>query len=447
MANRTYDDPTVSGGQILLNALLAANQLWAQKRDFDSARVEAVRHRAILLNHKRYVERIPVYRHLAKERGLLEVADLDTLVNELMFPSDLFKSYEPRWLDSNDYASMTDWLGSIFFRIPRISLDGVDNITSWRARLRTDSIYVTHSSGTSGRFSFVPRDRFTWAALVSNGRYSSQTVWDRSPEHHTDYDCLILGPRGSGMGIQASATGLAGFAARSHFLFDVEMTADVLRALQDSSPDNESNRTAQRFLEATIHERDHSYAQAFQFLRRARDEGRRVLIFGPPFHVDEACSRILAEEGPIRLEHDSIVITGGGWKGPKKIAHEELLNRIEKALGVPTSHVIDTYSTSECNCVFMNCSQGRYHVPPIIELVALDDYLERIPGNDTFGTIGFLDPFAVSYPGFVITGDEGHLVQDRCACGLTGWSIAGEIRRKPGLEAKGCAGVMASVLA
>ncbi len=439
------NDPASRSLWQLLTLLLAAATSWAQKRDFDHAAVEAIRRQALLLNHERYAEQIPVYRHLAKERGLTEVAAFDSLVNEFMFPGDIFKSYEPRWLDSNDYASMTDWLGSIFFRPPRITLGGVSSIATWRARLRTDDIYVTHSSGTSGRFSFVPRDKFTWTALCRNGRYYPHAVWEGGLGH--DYDCLILGPRGSGMGIQAAATGLSRSAARTHFLFDVEMDADLLRTLQASSSNNEAHGRTQHFLEVAVRGRDRAHAQARQFLRRARSDGRRVLIFGPPSQVNEACLRILAEGTAVHLEHDSIVVTGGGWKTSEKIAREELLGRIEKALGIPESHVVDTYSTSECNCVFMSCSEGRYHVPPVIEVVALDDCLAPIPGDDAFGIIGFLDPFALSYPGFVITGDEGRLVRGRCACGLTGWSVVGEIERAAGFEAKGCAGVIASVLA
>ena len=60
---------------------------------------------------------------------------------------------------------------------------------------------------------------------------------------------------------------------------------------------------------------------------------------------------------------------------------------------------------------------------------------------------GFLDPFAICYPGFLITGDLVDLVFDECPCGRKGYALEGEIRRAPGKEVKGCGGIMASVKA
>ena len=59
---------------------------------------------------------------------------------------------------------------------------------------------------------------------------------------------------------------------------------------------------------------------------------------------------------------------------------------------------------------------------------------------------GFLDPLDISYPGFIISGDEIHFVDGECACGLSGPAVT-EIGRARHREVKGCGGIMASLAA
>lgn len=430
--------PDIDFRNMLLDILVAAAGHWAKGENVDLAAMTAVRHQAILINHRSYMREIPAYAQIAHERGLADetIDNVGVIANELMFPTDLFKSYDPNSLLTADFSAMNRWIRTIFHRPPNIAVDGLQTVADWRARLRDDSVYLSYSSGTSGHLSFVPRDKLAWTALVRNGSYASHPDWSGE---RGDYDCLILGPRGSGMGMQAVATGLARAAVRAHYLFDVELNADVLLAMHIS-------REGQRFRAATTAGRDEAIARCIRFLRESRDLDRRVLVFGPPYEVAVLCARIVAENESICLPGNSIVTTGGGWKTAAPIAREELVDNVQTALGIRRDRVIDVYSTTECNCACLGCGAGRYHIPPLIEPLVVDDLMIPIPGHDVFGTIGFLDPFAVSYPGFLITGDEGRLVYGRCDCGLDGWAILGEVRRRPNQEVKGCAGVLASAL-
>jgi hypothetical protein len=438
------DDPLFPVLRRHLNALLAASRMWVQRRDLDERTVKRLRRQAILLNHRRYLARIPVYRHLAKERGIDAAADVQKVATELMFSSDVFKSYGSRWLSVANFDAMTEWLGRLFIRRLAISMEGIADIAAWRRRLRSEGVFVTCSSGTGGQFSFVPRDRFTLAALIENGQWYSHTIMDDAPG--APFDCLILGPRGTSMGIQAAGTGLARTARRAHFLFNAELTPDMLTALQGSPSETATSTALSTFLDMSGPGRDSVFANAFAFLRQASADHTRVLVFGPPFLVHEMCTRLVQDYRPVCLEPGSTVVTAGGWKTVTPVTADELQRDIERALCVPPGRQVDTYSTSECNCVLIRCRHGRYHAPPVLELVALDDLLLPREGNDVLGTIGFLDPFAASYPGFLVTGDRGRLVDGVCACGLTGWSVVGAFERAPGYVAKSCAGALASVL-
>jgi Acyl-protein synthetase, LuxE len=429
-----------------LTVILGATALWAERRNFEAKLIRKVRRAVILRNHEHYVECIPVYRELAQERGLVDAPDIDDVSNELMFTTDLFKSYDPRWLDTEDYGQMTEWLGTIFVRSPRIGLAGVRDLRTWRQRLRQDGVYLTHSGGTSGRLSFVPRDDFTLSALRGNSRFYSRSIAPLAEVQERGFDCLVLGPRGTGMGIQAAATGLARAARRSHFVFDYELDPDMVRsALPRSGPDRwPAPKIASR---APL--RDEAYGESMRFLQQPVAATRPVVVFGTPAEVLEICSWIEHENVALTLPQGSAVISGGGWKDdvPGRISHDELAERIQRSFGVPADHVVDTYSTSECNFYCMRCWAGRYHVPPLVEVVILDDALMPVRGEDVYGLIGFLDPFATCYPGYLITGDEGHAVSADCPCGLSGWSFVGDITRASSFESKGCGGVMRSVTA
>lgn len=433
----------------LLNLLRGAALFWARGKAFDESAVEKVRNRAILLTHEWYVDRIPVYRQLAEERGAIKVDDVRVVADECLFGTELFKSYDAHWLEEAEYDRMTEWLRRIFVRHPRIALEGVHDVETWRDRLRGDEIYLMYSSGTSGRLSFVPRDLVTWKALCENPRYYSQPLGNGNQAVPAASDCLILGPRGSGFGLQAAGIGLARAAARTHYLFDTQFDADTFRSLRSGSPALERDAATEDFVEATTAARDGAYAAAAAFLREAAAGNRGVVVFGPPFQVAELCSRILEDGSGLRLPQGSSVLTGGGWKlnEHERLTREELAGRVDRALGVPRGHVVDAYSTAESNCVLVSCSEGRYHVPPLIEPVVLDDLFMTVPGDDVTGRLGFLDPFAHSYPGFFATGDIGRLVRGRCECGLSGAAFVGEIRRAPSEEATGCAAVLASASA
>jgi hypothetical protein len=85
-------------------------------------------------------------------------------------------------------------------------------------------------------------------------------------------------------------------------------------------------------------------------------------------------------------------------------------------------------------------------IPPLIEPVILDEEWAPIEGRDVRGVFGFLDTLAVAYPGFIVSGDEVHLVDGDCPCGLTGPAVI-EIGRARAREVKGCGGIMSSVAA
>lgn len=449
MTNRRASDSDLLQLLRIWERLLEATHQWSRGANL-GCKIDSIRHAAIRLNHLHYAESIPVYQRLVEVEGVGEDADLDTLINRMTFPDDLFKSYEQAWLESANFERMTEWLAGRFDRLLQVGCQGISSIHAWRERLRQHQIYLMYSTGTTGKFSFVPRDPLTLRAMGSNGVVYLHPVWPSAAEGgYPKFDCLVLGPRGNGFGIQSAGTSLARAAVRSHFLFDVELTADMVRAPNLDPDSGNERRGSYQFHETIGIEPEAAYAKAVSFVRQLACARRPLIVFGAPFQIKNFCNYVAATAGVLRVSAESIIVSGGGWKvfRNEKISRSHLLQLAQETLGVPNTHVIDTYSTVELNCVIMSCSASRYHVPPLIEPVVFDEALTGMVGAGGTGVLGFLDPFARSYPGFVITGDRGTLVHDRCDCGLAGWSIVGEIERtnEPGI--KGCGGVLSSVLA
>ena len=150
----------------------------------------------------------------------------------------------------------------------------------------------------------------------------------------------------------------------------------------------------------------------------------------------------------LSLPPGSVILFGGGWKSftGDVMQPEELTKELVSTFNVPPSNILEGYSMTEVSMLMLRCEYGRFHIPPVLEPVILDEGLNPLEGTDLRGTFGFLDPLARSYPGFIISGDLVHLLDGGCRCGLTGPAVT-EIRRPQSMEVKGCGGIMSSVAA
>lgn len=462
--------------ETLHRQLLRLAQDWAARKPYDAAVAAEVRQEALLLNHRHYLASVPAYRAFAEEAGVDgSIRDLEPIKRELLSTDDVFKSYDPTCLDERRFDAMNGWLGKIFHE--RISFDtsGIRTIDAWIERLMAHGVRVIYSSGSSGRFSFVPRDAATWhrfsvapsaymtsLALELNGASTLQrTIFGGAarlldpftlanvlhrktmPEHTG----VFLAFRGGHMGTQIVAQELAKRMGSSTFLYESHLSASTLRLLATGPKNQEDERAIADFRAATVGQKEERFAHVVGALERASREGRKVFLAGAPYLFKELVEAARAR-GTIALPKGSMAMTGGGWKtfSGEKIEQHALHEMIAEAFGMPVTSVVDAYSMAEIHGVVPRCEHGRYHVPPMIEAMVVDEEMREMRGKDVTGTFAFLDPFALSYPGFIVTGDRVRMVDETCACGVHGPAFL-EIGRAPGREVKGCGGVMASIQA
>jgi hypothetical protein len=250
------------------------------------------------------------------------------------------------------------------------------------------------------------------------------------------------------MGIQLVGQVLGKVLRRNHYLYEIAMNASALRAITRGVKSDEERKLVETFHSETVKKKEENYSRIISELKQVTAKGRKVFIFGAPYQMKELCELISLGDKRIALKEGSLMLFGGGWKAftGERIERETLVKMISDTFNVPDTQIIEGYSMTEINGVIVRCEHGRFHLPPMIEPVILDDDLSPLTGNDIRGAFGFLDPFAVSYPGFIISGDNVRLQTGECACGLMGPAVM-NIERAPGREVRGCGGIMAQVRA
>ena len=262
------------------------------------------------------------------------------------------------------------------------------------------------------------------------------------------YDAAFLGFRRGRMGNQALIEELAPLFHRHYFLYDMEITGTALRCLRRGPRTDEERRPVAELKAGVIEQREANYLKILENIQRSTSEGQKVFIFGAPYQFKELCEVMAGHGQRLALKKGSLALFGGGWKSftGEAISREVLVDLLADTLGITPQMVMEGYSMTEINTLMLRCEHGRFHIPPIIEPEVFDEELNPEEGGDITGTFGFLDPLAISYPGFIISGDRVHLVHGACGCGLAGPAIT-EIGRLPGSEVKGCGGIMGSIRA
>jgi len=431
------------------DALRDVTQLWVKGEEWEEEKAKGLREEAVLLNHKRYFRSIPAYRALAEDAGVDEdVTELEVIKTDLMFATDIFKSYDPALIDEGDWQQMTVWLRTVYGGDLPGDYTDIKGLGEWIERLAAVELNIMTSSGTSGQYSFVPRDMNTRMGLMMNPALVFQPFFARVLENISEYDAAIMNFKGGSAGVQVASNSIASIVQHAYCLYDMEMPADAVRILQRGPRNAEEEKFLEEFGRVMTTEKELRYEVMLDNIRASVTNGQKILMQSACYQLKELCTKAL-QQGGVPLPEGSILLFGGGWKTfeGEKMAKAELLDLVEGAFGLKGESAVEGYSMIEMNTMMTCCSEARFHIPPLMEPIVFDEDLTPKPGAGHTGIFGFLDPFALSYPGFLISGDEINLWQGECHCGRNGYAIDGEIQRVAGKEVKGCGGIMASVKA
>ena len=125
---------------------------------------------------------------------------------------------------------------------------------------------------------------------------------------------------------------------------------------------------------------------------------------------------------PLRLNPESLVFTGGGWKsfGNQQVSKKDFYALVEETLGIPNHRLRDGFGSTEHCVPYIECAHHEFHIPSWSRVFIRDFSNFEVLGYNQVGFIQFISPYITSMPAHsVIMGDAGslHRAED-CSCGL-----------------------------
>ncbi|MCB2060363.1 MAG: hypothetical protein R3E09_06290 [Novosphingobium sp.] len=387
-------------------------------------------------------DRLPVLTSIAREMGIDSIVALEDGAS-LLFPHTVYKSYPVSLLEKNRFGPLTKWLGRLTtIDLSNAEVDDCDGIDAWLKALEDSvGLSVTHSSGTSGTMSFLPRtsdgyriisDVFGMSSREANGIENDA----RNEPWHTFYLGFKGGRSHAG---RAASWAFNNFAhAPEYFdtLYDVDMSSDVMfmaARVRLAEARGELDRLdispAMKARQAEFEETQRKAAEALDriFEKMISLRGERVYIGGMNGALTELAQRGLAEGYRDTFGPDCIVQCGGGTKGGTLPDNwEELALEFTGA-----KQIAQYYGMTEVTMISSKCSEGHYHVPPWVVTYVLDPETGAALAREGVqtGRAAFFDLVPQTYWGGFASGDEITVDWTPCPCGRTTDHIHPQIQR------------------
>lgn len=373
------------------------------------------------------------YHRFCKEKAVTP-DDLKTnqdLTKIPLIPDKFFKDYPP----GKDFAV---WLGNIYTgELPHITIrqknPTFDDVIK---AFNEAGVIVSYSSGTGGRYTFIPRNQQTF--LNAEYALAKTLVGMAYPLWKYDMHGYLLMPNPKKNFIFAGKALEIYFDAVKNVkvAIDREVTTELVQMIMGNVPGLKSKivryfsyRQQKKMVDnivAWLEERD-----------KAKDT---ITLLGAPYILYAVMEKLKQEGKSYDFSERAGVATGGGWKGLRDITSTEFRTEVNKVLGISEKWVFDVYSMVEGNGWMIHCPEGHYlHVPYSYYKALVLDKEFKPTGYGEWGRFAFLDGISTSHPSFVITGDQVKLLEHCPVCDRPGPVLEPEVQRAKGEDLRGCA--------
>lgn len=389
---------------------------------------------------------VPALDKLASRQGLDRI---DTMENAApaFFDHRVYKSYPLSLIEKRQFERLTAWLQRLILSdISEVPLDGVNSVDSWLDRLDAHGLIIGHSTGTTGKLSFIPRSRVEWPAWRSSyfemrrAATGVDTLKVRMPSFAAGYRSgHHMATKMQNLFARESAEGEEG----RHVLYDYALSSDLLSLagrLQAAEERGELDKleidprlleSRAQLIEASRHREEDLQLWFSKLAEEFR--GQRVWVSGPS--ADLVRLALKGGEQGVRCEFtpDSVVLTSGGMKGYRD-APADWERVITDFFGI--DRISSLYGMSECMGLAPMCVKGFFHFFPYTVPLILDEDGAVLPreGVQT-GRLGLFDLLAETYWGGFMSGDRVTMHWDEgCGCGWKGPRIERNVARFSELE-------------
>ena len=377
-------------------------------------------------------DKVLILHKAVKEKNILQVNNEKDIIPTL-FSHKTYKTYPEQFLELKRFDKMNQWLSTLsIYDFTKLDTSGVTTIDGWLDRLDRNGFFVTHSSGTSGKPSFLPKAPDD--LIYFNKAIAHMAIAGMGMDIHEPMPSfLLLYP----VGRTAMQRGLQNLAKmlspenKIFYAFKGEMSADRLRQMAlTKKAIAEGKLTAEHRI--TIEENEKKVAVIIdQWMREFLDNieqhhlHERVFFFGAEPLLARLALTYVPQGYTNLFSSDSFLCYGGGLKGAQLPSN--YMGTVEQLLGIPKERFYDGYGMTEKNSLPIVCKHGYKHIPPWELPILLDpqtqEWLnpEGTTGKVT-GQYAFFVPIATSYWGGIITGDLLTIDFDGCPenCGWTG---------------------------
>ena len=404
---------------------------------------EEMRLKAIQESVHHHYEKSKFYHQLCKEYAFNpnDVQTIQDLEKIPMLPDTFFKEYPTE--HPKDVYNWIKKISTVDIGVYDFRGKDLQEFLRW-AEKRLDGL-VNHSSGTTGHYSFMFRDKVTFQRFyyaVVKTLLTIPSTLDDDPHYvypGSPNTFLTIG-KWLGEGAKVFSP------THRHFLTDREISMTIARLMSTGHAKNFKEKLVLKALKKAMIKGEKNLLELLKKLDSANEQ---TIIISPPFQLYSLMMHMKQQGIQLNLgETNSVVFTGGGWKifEDRKVPVSEFAKIVDETLGIPKKYYVDIYGMSEMNGLGVSCEGGYKHLHPWIHPMVLDDNEGSI-GYNRWGRFAFLDPVAHSYPGYIITGDRVKLLKRCPVCNREGPVLESEITRMTGAEGKGCANLMRGLMA
>lgn len=394
---------------------------------------------------------------LATKQGIERVEEIADVV-PVLFDHRVYKAYPLSLIEKRNFKRLTAWLGRLTTHdLSAIPLDGLRSVDAWLDRLDEHEMIIGHSTGTTGKLSFIPRSQVEWPAWknayfeVLRAALGIDTRVEKIPNlsasgYRSGHQMMTKMGRLFG---RASAGG----EANRHMVNDYPLSSDLLSLagrlqaaeergeLDQLTLDPELLAERRAFIEAAAHREEDLQSWFVKVAEEFR--GQRIRIGGT--YADLVRLALKGREQGIVCEfaEGSLLMGGGGFKGYRD-APSDWRQLLMDFFGIGRIHSM--YGMSECMGTAPLCSAGYFHFQPYAIPIVLDEDFRPLPADGVqTGRLALYDLLAETYWGGFISSDRVTMHWDyACACGWKGPRVDQDIARfgelKGGDDKITCAG-------
>ncbi|MFW9996108.1 MAG: hypothetical protein ACFFD4_28970 [Candidatus Odinarchaeota archaeon] len=383
---------------------------------------------------------IPALKTLVEMQGSKELSKLNDL-SLFLFTHKVYKSYPLNMIEKKKFNQLTHWLDRLTAHdLSGIDMTGIKTIDDWLARLDENGMFIFHTTGTTGKLSFLPRsvvEKPVWVdafykyleALTGDSEIKNTRMPVFFPAYRTGrhVGARVLGYFGPA---------LAGGEEEYHSLFDYPMSADFmslagrLRAAQSRGDLKKLDmiRALVKSKGELIKMKKKRPQMMKDFFNKMVQDyrGQRVFVMAPVTDLLQVALEGQKENISCVFSPDSVLLTGGGLKGFD--APDNWKQLLRDFYGV--ERLYEGYGMSECISFNPICKNGHYHFFPWnVPVVLAEDGTPLSRESVQTGRMGLFDLLAETYWGGFLTGDKVTVHYNDCGCGWKGPWVEDNIMR------------------